>query len=110
MKKLLTAALLLATISLSGCEKPEKFSERRILASVESVSLSSKSNSKVNLRDVNSKYVWVGQRLGCSRSRASNVVVGSLWDVTEVTMYYPESKRYTTELVGTAAICTKSNE
>jgi hypothetical protein len=109
VKKLLTAALIMATISLAGCEEAKLLSEKRTTMVVESVYLSSKSNSKVTLREVESGYVWEDQRLGCSRSYARNVQVGSKWDVTEQSYVYPESQRYFSRLVGTDAICTKSN-
>jgi hypothetical protein len=109
VKKLLTSALIMATISLAGCEEAKLLSEKRTTMVVESVYLSSKSNSKVTLREVESGYVWEDQRLGCSRSYARNVQVGSKWDVTEQSYVYPESQRYFSRLVGTDAICTKSN-
>jgi hypothetical protein len=109
MKKLLTAVLIMATISLAGCEQPNLLSEKRTTMVVESVYLTSKSNSKVTLREVKSGYVWKDQRLSCSRSKAQNVVIGSKWDVTEQAYVYPESQKYFSRLVGTDAICTKSN-
>jgi len=109
VKKLLTAALVMATISLAGCEEAKLLSEKRTTMVVESVYLSSKSNSKVTLREVESGYVWKDQRLGCSRSYARSVQVGSKWDVTEQSYVYPDSQRYFSRLVGTDAICTKSN-
>ncbi|WVS24573.1 membrane protein [Pseudomonas phage Psxphi15] len=109
MKKLLTAALIMATISLTGCEEAKLLSEKRTTMVVESVYLTSKSNSKVTLREVESGYVWKNQSLSCSRSRASNVEVGSKWDVVERVYVYPESQRYFSRLVGVDAICTKSN-
>lgn len=109
MKKLLTAALIIATISLTGCEEAKLLSEKRTTMVVESVRLTSKSNSKVTLREVESGYVWKDQRLSCSSSRARNVQVGGKWDVTEQAYVYPESQRYFSRLVGTDAICTKSN-
>ncbi|QNO00641.1 hypothetical protein QGX17_gp075 [Pseudomonas phage phiPsa381] len=109
MKKLLTAALLLATISLTGCEEAKLLSEKRTTMVVESVYLTSKSNSKVTLREVESGYVWKDQRLSCSRPRARNVVIGSKWDVVEQAYVYPESQRYFSQLVGVSAICDKSN-
>lgn len=109
MKKLLTAALIMVTISLAGCEEAKLMSEKRTTIVVESVYLTSKSNSKVTLREVESGYVWKDQRLSCSRSRARNVVIGSKWDVVEQAYVYPESQRYFSRLVGTDAICTKSN-
>lgn len=109
MKKLLTAALIMATISLAGCEEPKLLSEKRTTMVVESVYLTSKSNSKVNLREVESGYLWKDQRLSCSRSYARNVQVGSKWDVVEQSYVYPESQRYFSRLVGVDAICDKSN-
>lgn len=109
MKKLLTVALMLATMSLVGCEEAKLVSEKRTTMVVESVYLTSKSNSKVTLREVESGYVWKDQRLSCSRSRARNVVIGGKWDVTEQQFVYPESQRYFSRLVGVPAICDKSN-
>lgn len=107
MKRILIVALM--GMALAGCEKPEVHQERRITVAVESVHLTSKSNSKVTLRDTKTGVVYERNRLSCSRGKAKNVQVGKLWDVTERTYYYPESKRYTTELVGTRAICELSN-
>ena len=109
MKKLLAAVILLGTFTLTGCEEAKLLSEKRTVMVVESVRLSSKSSSKVDLREVESGYVWRDQRLGCSRSYARNVKVGSKWDVVEQAYVYPESKRYFSRLVGTEAICDKSN-
>ena len=109
MKKLLTAVLMMATLALAGCEEAKLLSEKRTTMVVESVSLRSKTNSKVNLREVESGYLWQDQRLSCSRSRAGNVKIGSKWDIVEQAYVYPESQRYFSRLVGTDAICTKSN-
>ncbi|QHZ60066.1 hypothetical protein PJKIFABJ_00130 [Pseudomonas phage PE09] len=110
MKRLLLGTLILSCAALlSGCEKPVKQDERRITVEVTHVKLTSKSNSKVDLRDVKTGRGYFEQRLSCSRSRAANVQIGSKWDVTEVDYYLPESKRYYSELVDTKAICTLSN-
>lgn len=109
MKKLLSAVLIIATISLVGCEEAKLLSEKRTTMVVESVHLTSKTNSKVTLREVEGGYVWKDQRLSCSRSYARNVQVGSKWEVVEQAYVYPESQRYFSRLVGTDAICTKSN-
>lgn len=110
IKSLLCAfAIIPSVFLLSGCEQPVKIDERRITVEVTHVKLSSKTNSKVDLRDVKTGKGYWAQRLSCSRSKAENVEIGRLWDVTEVDYVYPESKRYYSELVGTAAICTKSN-
>lgn len=110
MKRLLLGTLILSCAALlSGCEQPVKIDERRITVEVTHVKLSSKTNSKVDLRDVKTGKGYWAQRLSCSRSKAENVEIGRLWDVTEVDYVYPESKRYYSELVGIAAICTKSN-
>lgn len=104
--KLLTIAL--AATLLTACEKREVFGENRITVKVVKVYLSSKSSSTVDLQDVKTNYLWRNQRLACNSSFARKVKIGSLWDVSEITYVYPESKRYTTALVGTPAICTKS--
>lgn len=101
-------ALVGLLILLAGCEKREVFGERRITVQVVGLYLTSKTNSKVHLQDVKTHERYDGNRLSCSRSRAEKVKIGSLWDVTEVTYVYPESQRYSTTLVGTAAICDKS--
>ncbi|UAV84625.1 hypothetical protein PHB09_130 [Pseudomonas phage PHB09] len=109
MKKIL-AVLMFAAITLTGCfEQPTLLSEKRTTMVVESVYLTSKSNSKVTLREVVVGYVWKNQRLSCSRSRARNVVIGSKWDVVEQSFVEKSSGRYFSRLVGTDAICTKSN-
>lgn len=109
MTKLKLLTIALAATMLTACEKREVFGERRVTMEVVSVYLTTKSNSRVNLREVNTGYVWKDQSLSCSRERAAKVKIGSKWDVTEMTYVYPESKRYSTALVGTSAICTKSN-
>lgn len=108
MKKLLTAVLVMATISLVGCERAEKFSEQKLTMSVEAVHLSSKSNSKVVLRDVKTGRVQTAP-LSCPRSQAENVKLNSLWDITEVTLVKRSAMEFSTVLVGTRAICTISN-
>lgn len=106
--RLKPVVLLLALATLAGCEQREIYGERRLAVEVESVRLSSKSNSKVTLRDLKTGTRYVDQRLSCSKSKAKNVRIGSRWDVTEITYLYPESRRFSTELVGTKAICTLS--
>ena len=109
MRKVMLIGLMASAILLSGCEKPQKLDERRITVEVTHVKLTSKSNSKVDLRDVKTGRGYFGQRLSCSRSKAQNVQIGSKWDVTEIDYVLPESKRYYSELVDTKAICTLSN-
>jgi len=100
--------VLIALVLLTGCEKREVFGERRIDMQVVSVKLASKSNSKVTLRQLGTGTLYIDQRLSCGRQRAERVRIGSQWEVTEMTYFYPESHRYTIELVGTSAICDKS--
>lgn len=109
MRKVLLIGLLSSALLLTGCEQSVKIAERRITVEVTHVKLTSKSNSKVDLRDVKTGKGYWGERLSCSRSKAQNVVIGSKWDVTEIDYVLPESKRYYSELVGTKAICTLSN-
>lgn len=109
MRKVLTAVLIAATISLAGCEYPVVIGEKRVAMEVVDVKLRSKSNSKVTLRELESGYVWEDQRLSCSKSRARNVLIGSKWDVVEERYEYPESKRSFSRLAGVSAICDKSN-
>lgn len=101
------ATLLLVLIS--GCDKREYYSEKRYTMTVDSVYLSSKSNSKVILRNDITNHLYLPARLSCSRVKARKIVIGSKWDVTEVTYIYKETNRYVIELVGTKAICMKSN-
>jgi uncharacterized protein YcfL len=103
------SVILLASLLLTGCEQPQVVSEKRILMEVVSVKLNSKSNSKVDLREVKGGYVYRDQRLSCSKTKAKNIKIGSRWDVVEVQYVYPESKRYFSKLVGTEAICARSN-
>jgi hypothetical protein len=100
---------LAAAVMLAGCESREDFDQRRITVKVESVYLTSKTNSKVNLRDIKTGQLYENNRLSCSKTKAQNVKIGSLWDVTEKTYIYRKSNRFSTELVGTPAICDKSN-
>lgn len=107
--KLRYVALLMGLTLLAGCEERKVFSEQRKTLEVVGVSLHSKSSSTVDLRLVGTSYVYKYQRLSCSQSRAQNVKIGSKWDVTEMTYHYPESQRFSSELIGTSAICEKSN-
>ena len=110
MKRVLLGTLVLsAALLLGGCEEAVKHSERRVVMTVESVYLTSKPNSKVTLREDVAGTIHKNERLSCSRSRASNVKIGSKWDVTEIIYVYPEKQEYFSRLVGTDAICTKSN-
>jgi hypothetical protein len=93
---------------LAGCEQREQYSERRVAMEVINVTLSSKQNSKVDLRELASGQVHRGLRLSCNRTQAARIRIGSLWDVSEVTYLYPESKRFTTQILGTPAICDLS--
>ncbi len=107
---LLGTFVLSCAAMLTGCfEQPKKIGERVLTMQVTSVYLTSKSNSKVTLKDVKTGKVYKDERLSCSREKAKKVEIGSLWTVHEVDYVYPESKRYFSDLVGTAAICTKSN-
>lgn len=107
--KFLCAAL--ALIVLIGCtpERKELFSERRITMEVVAVHPSSKTNSTVDLLEVSTGHIYRRQRLRCSNQKAKNVKIGGRWDVTEQTHRYPDSGRFTSELIGTRAICDKSN-
>lgn len=102
-------AIVAALALLVGCEERKLYEEKRITVRVESVRLSTKTNSRVNLRDVNSKKLYESQRLSCSEKKAKKVVIGSLWDITEMTYVYPESKRFESGLVNVRTICEKSN-
>jgi hypothetical protein len=102
-------ALLLALALLAGCEERKLHSEQRITMEVVKINPSSKTNSTVDLREVATGYVYKRQRLACSSQKAKRIPIGSRWDVTEQTYHYPESHRFTSELVGTRAICEKSN-
>ena len=102
--------LLLATsmaVMLSGCEEKVVTASKRITVEVVGVTLKSKSNSKVDLKVVGTNYVYRDERLSCSKSRASNVAVGSKWDVTQQSFRWGD--RYGDELVGIRAICDLSN-
>ena len=107
--KLRFTALLIGLTFLAGCEERKVFKEERIGMEVVAVHLNTKSNSKVDLRIIGTGYVYKNQRLSCSRSKAQNVKIGSKWDVTEMTYNYPESQRFSSELVGTSVICDRSN-
>lgn len=78
MKKLL---LVLPLFLLFGCEQREPIETKQMTVEVVSVHLSSKSNSKVTLRDVATGTVYDNQRLSCTKNKASNVKIGSKWDV-----------------------------
>lgn len=106
MKKII--AVMLAGLVLAGCEQREVFDERKLTMTVSAVVLRSKHNSKVTLIDDATGRVYSGERLRCNRSSARDVVIGKKWVVTEITYVYPESKRYTSELVGVRAICENS--
>lgn len=108
MTKIKLLAIALAATMLAGCEQSQIFSERRLTVKVVSVYLSTKTNSRVNLQEVKTGNVYNHQVLNCRREDAAKIKVGSLWDVSEITYVYPESKRFYTSLVGTPAICTKS--
>lgn len=93
---------------LAGCEKREEYSERRVAMEVINVTLSSKSNSKVDLRELASGQVHRGLRLNCNRTKAKRVKIGSKWDISEMTYLYRASGRFTTQILGTPAICDLS--
>jgi uncharacterized protein YcfL len=103
-----TSVLILSLLVLAGCERREEYSERRVAMEVINVTLSSKTNSTVDLRELASGQVHRRLRLSCNRDKAKRVRIGSLWDVSEVTYLYPESRRFTTQILGTPAICDKS--
>lgn len=104
-----TLGIIVAALLLTGCEQPKEYSSRRVTMTVESVQISSKTNSKVTLRENMSGIVHQRVSLRCSRQKAKNVKIGSKWDVTEVTYVYPEKQTYFTRLEGTKSICTRSN-
>lgn len=107
MIRLVLATLL--CLFLAGCEKREVHAEKRIVMEVVKVNLSSKTNSTVDLRELATGYIYRRQRLACSSQKAKNIRIGSLWDVTEITYHYPESRRFTSELAETRTICSRSN-
>jgi len=107
--KLATLGLLMTLTLLAGCEERKLHSEQRITMEVVKINPSSKTNSTVDLREVATGYVYKRQRLACSSQKAKNIKIGGRWDITEQTYHYPESNRFTSELVGTRAICDKSN-
>jgi len=103
------ALVLAASMALAGCDKAVMISEKRIIVEVVSVSLSSKSNSRVTLRELPYGYMWEDQRLSCSNSRARHVEVGKRWEVTEARYEYSESKGQFSRLLGIPSICDQSN-
>lgn len=105
MKRLI--CLLLVTVSLAGCfEKAEVLSEKLITMQVVDVNIRSKSNSTVDLLVVGTKFIYRGQRLSCSGSWASEVKIGSKWDVW--VQEYKQGDDYYTKLLGVSGICDKS--
>ncbi len=104
-RTLLVAAL--AAVMLTGCEERVVTKTERVTVEVVGVSLKSKTNSKVDLRVVGSSQVYRDNRLSCNKSKAGNVKIGSKWDVTVEDFRYGD--RYGTDVLGTSAICDKSN-
>lgn len=103
------ALVLAASMALAGCDEAIKISEKVTTVVVTNVSIRSKSNSTVTLREVVSGYVWENQRLSCSGSKARNVKIGKKWDMVEARYEYSESKRQVSRLLNVSSICTKSN-
>ena len=92
---------------INSAPKREVIASKRVTMEVVRVSLESKSNSKVDLKVVGAPTIYRGNRLGCDKNSASNVAVGSKWDI--VVEDFRRGDRYGTEVIGTAAICRKSN-
>lgn len=102
-------ALTVGAAVLAVASIPEKIitHSERVTVEVVSVYLTTKTNSKVNLKVVGSSQVYRDNRLSCSKDKASNVRIGSKWDVTVED--YKRGDRYGSDVLGTSAICTKSN-
>ncbi|MNB75752.1 hypothetical protein D3C75_224050 [compost metagenome] len=109
MKNRVIGLLLAASVAgmLSGCEEKAITDSRRITMEVVGVTLKSKSNSKVDLKVVGAPTTYYNERLRCRKSMASNVKIGSKWDVT--VQDYKWGDNYGSELVGVDAICDLSN-
>jgi hypothetical protein len=103
------ALVLAASMALVGCDEAIKISEKRITVEVVSVRVSSKSNSKVTLREIPFGYIWKEQRLSCSSTKARNVKIGKKWELVEARYEYRESKEQFSRLLGVPGICTQSN-
>ena len=103
------ALVLAASMALAGCDEAIKIAEKRTTVVVTHVSIRSKSNSTVTLREVPYGYVWESQRLSCSGSKARNVKIGKKWDMIEARYEYKESKQQFSRLLNVSSICTKSN-
>lgn len=101
------AMMLLSVMALHGCDKYEVTSSQRVTVEVIDVHLRSKTNSKVDLKVVGQPATYYNERLSCNRTKAKNVKIGSRWDV--VVEDYKWGDRYGSRLVGTSAICDKSN-
>ena len=104
---ILGAGMALAAALLTGCEERVVTKTERVTMEVVGVSLKSKTNSKVDLRVVGTQQVYRDNRLSCNKSKASNVKIGSKWDVTVEDYRYGD--RYGKDVLGTKAICEKSN-
>lgn len=104
---LIGAFTALSAALLTGCEERVVTKTERVTVEVVGVSLKSKTNSKVDLKVVGSSLVYRDNRLSCNKRKAGNVKIGSKWDVTVEDYRYGD--RYGTDVLGTKAICAKSN-
>jgi uncharacterized protein YkuJ len=108
MPKLKILALALAASMLAGCEKPEVVSYDRLTVEVVSVRYSSKSNTYLTLRDVNSGLSYQGERISCSSTPARKIVIGKRWYITQTTYVWPSTKKYFTRLENLNPICPRT--
>lgn len=105
MKRLI--CLLLVSLSLAGClDEVEVLSEKRYTMQVVDVTLRSKRNSTADLKVVENGFVYRGQKLRCTKTEASNITLGSKWDV--VVQELKQGDRYGAKLLGVGAICDLS--
>lgn len=104
---LIGAFTALSAALLTGCEERVVTHSELVTVEVVSVYLTTKTNSKVDLKVVGKNLTYRDNRLSCSKDKARNVRIGSKWDVWVED--YKRGDRYGSDVLGTSAICDKSN-
>lgn len=104
--------VLLSVVLLAGCEKREFHSEQVRQFTVENVYRGGKSSVYVDLRDVQTGYVYTKMKLG-SKSHCGDwqsIKIGGKWDIYETTYVYRSKQRYVTDLNGLYALCPNARK
>lgn len=98
--------VLAAFLAIAGCSEPrEVFSDT--VATYRLLHVQPPKHVYVDLQNIKTGQVYRHQYVNKHCNRWKELKIGSLWDIHEVVYRYPESNRFSTQLVGLYAICPR---